>query len=290
MQTTFQLPKTPYSGNGIAKRIHLTYPTREGLPEPLKNNVEAIRQQNPDFELCFYSDQDVQRFIANEFGSDVLSLYERLNPKYGAARADLFRYLCVYRLGGVYLDIKAKTTRPLSEVLREDDQYILAQWDPEIDEGRFAEWGLQKGLEMVAGGEYQQWHVIAAAGHPFLHAVIEQVLRNIQNYSPLRLGSGRQAVIRTTGPITYTQTIFPLLSQFAHRIVRIERDFGIYYSIYTAAEGSKHTVHFANHYSRLTEPLVNNNLAASQLYNTYQFARRVAKQLRDTVLRKQPAT
>ena len=45
------------------------------------------------------------------------------------ARADFFRYLLVYQLGGVYLDIKSSLDKPLKDVLRAEDQFILTHWD-----------------------------------------------------------------------------------------------------------------------------------------------------------------
>ena len=48
-------------------------------------------------------------------------------------------------------------------------------------------------------------------GHPFLKAVIEMVLRNTRTYTPLD-GFAKFAILRVTGPITYTLAIVPLLT------------------------------------------------------------------------------
>ena len=50
-------------------------------------------------------------YIRREYGESILSCYLRIDPVYGAARADLFRYLLLYRTGGVYLDIKSAARR-----------------------------------------------------------------------------------------------------------------------------------------------------------------------------------
>ena len=39
--------------------------------------------------------------------------------------ADVFRYLAVYREGGVYLDVKSTVTCPLDEVLSPDDWAVF---------------------------------------------------------------------------------------------------------------------------------------------------------------------
>lgn len=240
----------------IPKIIHLTFKEKTGLPEAIAANLRDIAALNPDFALRLYDDAAVREFIRSAYGAAILAIFDRLSPKYGAARADLFRYLCIYKLGGVYLDIKAGVTRPLSSVIHASDQYLLAQWDPVIEDGRFSKWGRYPEISHVAGGEFQQWHVIAAPGHPFLQAVIEEVLRRIQKYAPFRDGAGRLGVLRTTGPIVYTQAIFPLRDQHPHRMVRAEADLGLHYSVYDHRQAQSHLQHFSQHYSTQIEPLV----------------------------------
>lgn len=76
---------------------------------------------NPGWEHRLYDDADIEAFIRESYGDEILAYYHRIDRRYGAARADLFRYLLLYRLGGVYLDIKSTTVRPLDEVLRPDE-------------------------------------------------------------------------------------------------------------------------------------------------------------------------
>ncbi|MFO0941622.1 MAG: glycosyltransferase [Pirellulales bacterium] len=251
----------------VARKIHLTFPSFGGMPEILSKNLRAIAQVNPDYSVILYDDKAILDLILDEFGPKILSIYNRINPIYGAARADFFRYLCVYRFGGVYLDIKAQLRKPLSESLLPSDRYILSHWDQEIEGGKYSTWGVQPGLEQVPGGEYQQWHIISCAGHPFLRAVIEAVIDKIDKYNPFRNGSGRNGVIRTTGPVVYTQTIHQLLEKYPFRLVNIVRDFGIDYSIFSDANGEKHRQLFKHHYGLLTEPVVLNNAAIDASYN-----------------------
>ncbi|MCA3362157.1 MAG: hypothetical protein INF74_09420, partial [Roseomonas sp.] len=61
---------------------------------------------NPDWEYRLYEDADCERFIRENYDAETFKLFRSIHPDYGAARADFFRYLLLYRLGGVYLDIK----------------------------------------------------------------------------------------------------------------------------------------------------------------------------------------
>jgi len=236
-------------GRGIPRIIHQTcaWPP----PPEIAENMERIRRQNPGWEHRFYDDQDILDVTQACHGPEVCDYLRRIHPSYGAARADLFRYLLLYRFGGVYLDVKSRPLRPLDSVLRPDDSYILAQWRNGPGQP-FEGFGGHRELKRVPGGEFQQWHIIAAPGHPFLRAVILRVLRNLDRYNPGLHGTGQRGVLRMTGPIAYTLAIHPLLDRHPHRRVNSEVDLGFRYSIY---EGSSHRERLPAHYSKLQEPI-----------------------------------
>ncbi|MHA0337026.1 glycosyltransferase family 32 protein [Sphingomonas aquatilis] len=234
----------------IPRILHQTYPTKT-LPEPLASNVLALRTLNLDWEYRLYDDADIERFIAEEYGPAVLKRYLRISPSYGAARADLFRYLLIYRQGGLYLDIKSTADRPLNDVFGATDHFVVSQWDNAP--GREHEiWGLHPDLAHVPGGEFQQWFIASAPGHPFLRAVIERVLGNIERYNPFRDGVGLE-VVRVTGPVAYTFAIEPLLARYPHRRVASEATLGLRYSVMAY---HAHHVHFRGHYSQRMTPII----------------------------------
>lgn len=208
------LPQAPEQTQ-IARLIHQTF-HGDAPPVEAAANIAGLKAMNPGWTYRYWSDRDVHDFIRDRYGWDMLKLYLRINPCYGAARADLFRYLCVYALGGVYLDVKAGSRRPLDEVLRPDDRFLLSGWRNGPGD-TYAGWGLHEEVRGVEGGERQQWHVIAAAGHPFLQAVIEAVTARLVAYMPSRHGVGWSAVLRTTGPIAYTLAIAPLRDRYPYR-------------------------------------------------------------------------
>jgi len=240
-------------GTSIPRVICQVYPTCN-LPEVLAQNVRSIREINPGWAYRFFDDAQMEDWIQRNYGAEVLGYYHRINPKYGAARADFFRYLLIYKLGGVYFDIKSSTSRPLDEVLRPDDVYLLSRWP----EGVYAGWGKHEGLEAVGGHEFQQWHVIAAPGHPFLRAVLERIVNAIDRYDPWRDGTGKRGVLHLTGPIAYTLAIAPLLAH-PHRLVSSEQDLGLLYSVFGKNTTQTHRSLFKSHYTKLDEPIITGN-------------------------------
>jgi mannosyltransferase OCH1-like enzyme len=241
----------------IPRLIHQTCTCKKQLPEAIQENIRKMCDLNPDWEHRLYDDADIEAYILTHYDSEILRVYRRINSSYGAARADLFRYLLMYAEGGVYLDIKSTVTQPLDGVITLDDCYILSKWDNH-ETGAHYNWGMHPELTAYERGEYQQWHIITVAGHPFLRAVIESVIKNIQQYNIVNDGVGRMAVLKCTGPITYTLAIEKLKSLHPYREVDIARDLGIIYSIYeSSAQTERPRSHLSGkHYSRMRSPLI----------------------------------
>jgi inositol phosphorylceramide mannosyltransferase catalytic subunit len=240
-------------GSGIPRLIHQVYVTESGastLPPPLRKNVEYLKNGNPGWRHTLYDNSAVEQFILTVYGPSVWKAYEKINPEYGPARADLFRYLLVYKLGGVYLDIKSTFDRPLDQAIAGDEMFIISQWRNAAGE-KHKNFGLYKELAHIAGGEFQQWHVIAASGHPFLRAAIIRVLDSIDKYKPWRAGVGKAGVVRTTGPIPYTLALERLNGP--HTRIANESEIGLVFSI---GDGYEHQTVFQKHYSMLESYIV----------------------------------
>ena len=147
----------------IPKQIHQTFFRRTALHPRIEENIASLTAKNPGWTYNFYVNEDFPDFIKQHYGQDMLNTFNLINPSYGAARADLFRYLLIYAVGGVYLDIKSSVSMPL-DTLTAGKHYILSHW-AKVPKGMFSE-------NEPEFGEFQQWHVIAAPKHPFLEAVI----------------------------------------------------------------------------------------------------------------------
>lgn len=247
-------------GDGIPKIIHQTFYSRD-LPATLQANVENVKRLNPDWEYRFYDDDDIAAFIQSNYPPLVWRYFQRIDPRYGAARADFFRYLLMYKVGGVYLDIKSVATRPIE--LQDDDMLLLANW--KRISGEF-DWGGHYELRNIAEGEYQQWHIVCAPGHPCLKAVLENVMANIDAYDPSLHGIGKKGVLRVTGPVAYTMAIHRIKDEHAHRVVDITDDLGLEYNIY---RDQSHEKVFKSHYSAQTAPVVRLGWAKRRMTRVY---------------------
>ena len=227
----------------IPKNIYQLISDKNNISKEFKKNIEYIKKLNTNWTHNLYDDKDIIEYIKKNYPQNILDVYNRINPKYGAARADFFRYLLMYNEGGVYLDIKGAMKVSLDKILKPDDEYILSHW----------ECPCQYNLLDSEYGEFQQWHIICKPKHPFLKEVIDNVVKNIQNYDVDRDGVGKKGVLKVTGPLVYTKSIIPILSLYKYTIYETQLYIGL---IYNNISKSHINSFSKKHYSKIDEPIV----------------------------------
>lgn len=114
--------KTTYN-QIIPANIFQTWHTKI-LPPKMYAAVKYIKLSNPGFKHYLFDDNDCRQFIQKHFDSSVLNAYDRLIP--GAYKADLWRYCVLYKLGGVYIDIKYYPINNFKLInLLEEEHWVL---------------------------------------------------------------------------------------------------------------------------------------------------------------------
>lgn len=94
----------------IPNIIHQTYYRKDRIPVKVSNNFSIYASQ---YKRIVYDDKDIEIFLAANFKPSVLHSFKNL--KYGAHKADLFRYAILYVYGGIYMDIKTELVKPLEK-------------------------------------------------------------------------------------------------------------------------------------------------------------------------------
>lgn len=264
----------------IPKTIYQTCPDKSKLDARFLKNIDLIKKMNPDWEYQLFDHHDRREFLLKNYSLDYLAAYDALQSDYGAAKADFFRYLLIYKCGGVYLDIKSSTSMPLSQVIQDDDAYILSEWDNSSD-GEFPGAGCWSKYGVPS--EYQQWHIMASPKHPFLKEVIKAVKSNIENYDPFKFGHGRIGVLRTTGPIPYTLAIQPIKDLYPHRVISIKK-LGVEYSIFKNDVNSHRAV-IGSGYATSNQLLIKTNLMKALGYRLFLSIKAFMKSLEKMTIR-----
>lgn len=92
----------------IPKIIHQTWKT-DLVPKKWQSFVKTVQELNPDWEYRLWSDEDNDKFVEEEFPEfvDTFRGFSR-----NIMRADVIRYLIMYKVGGVYLDLDYEMLKP----------------------------------------------------------------------------------------------------------------------------------------------------------------------------------
>ena len=72
----------------IPKIIWQTHKTND-LPQSSYDNINRMIQLNPDYEHNFYTDEDMLKFLQDNFDESVINAYNKIKP--GAGKADIWR-------------------------------------------------------------------------------------------------------------------------------------------------------------------------------------------------------
>lgn len=185
----------------IPRRIIQTDKSAD-LPLLAKAAAANLRLLNPDFEYLFFDDAQVEAFIDAEFPQ-----YRAVFDSFSARiqRYDFFRYLAVYRFGGFYFDTDVFLAYGLEDLLGFGCIFPFEHLT--VHSFLCKEYGMDWEIGNYAFG--------AAAGHPFLDAIINNCIRAQQQpewaeemmKSIPRMFRDEFLTLDTTGPGLVSRTL-----------------------------------------------------------------------------------
>jgi len=162
----------------IQKNIFQSWHTKE-LHPLIQEKIDVIQKLNPEYSYHLYNDNDMDIFVNEHYNGLISECYNKLNII--VAKVDFWRYLVLYKYGGIYLDMDSTIEKPLNELIRSTDEAIIsAEGNPNL---------------------YVQWALIFSKGHPILKKTIDLIISNIQH------NSYPNDIHKMTGPTVYTKAI-----------------------------------------------------------------------------------
>ena len=231
----------------IPNIIHYTF-KNYNLPKEIINVIEQNKKMCPNCEFRFYDDLACEEFIKGNFPENVYTAYKKINPIYGAMKADFFRYCVLYIIGGIYIDIKTKIKVPIYSLIRPNDICVL-------DQPRRME-----PMRNCAKPTYEQWILMFAPRHPYLKSIISLMVHYIQiKYEPKYMCNivltTKQKIMNVTGPDAFSRAIYHYNSKYK-QILHRHIDYNIYFIRAGVSNYKKmYTKNGEKHYSEYKEKL-----------------------------------
>ncbi len=179
----------------IDKVIYQTWYTKN-IPNEIQSFIDRMKELNSSYKHILYDDSDMFYFIKENYGKEVLAAYDNLNI--GAAKADLWRYLILYKNGGIYLDVDSSIFSSLDTLISEDEKAIISREN-------------NKNL-------FVQWCLMFSKNHPILEKTIKKCIINIKN----KISNN---ILYVTGPQVYSQSIIEIYNPFSIDVYNSEDNF-----------------------------------------------------------------
>ena len=162
----------------IEKQIFQSWHTKN-VHRVIANKIKNFLNLNPEYKYKLFNDQEMDKYVNDNFPGEIADCYNRIQII--VAKVDFWRYLILYKEGGIYLDMDSNINKSLDLLIKEEDSAIItAEGNP---------------------GLYVQWGLMFSKNHPILKRTIELVIDNIKN------NRYPHDIHKMTGPTVYTQAI-----------------------------------------------------------------------------------
>jgi hypothetical protein len=162
MSTLYTMPRflAPRTRSFYRQRVPKTiWQTMKSnaVPAKMREWADTWIKLNPEYQYNFVDDDGIGMFIRWSF-PDYLQAFEKL--KHGASKADLWRYLVMFKYGGVYADLDCICINPLKEWIDPDAAYVT---------------------QLGVNKDVCQWLIISIPGNPVFLRAAERALDNVLN-------------------------------------------------------------------------------------------------------------
>jgi len=143
----------------VPLKVYMTWGYKS-IPPKMKNHLEKLKRENPEFEFIIFDDEDCKKFLTDNFNKEILWGFNKLVP--GAYKADLWRLCILYINGGFYIDIKLKCLNGFKLIELSESEHFVMDRPPNYILNSF---------------------MVCKAGNPFLKKCIDEIITNIKtNY------------------------------------------------------------------------------------------------------------
>jgi len=163
----------------IPKIIHQTWKNTQ-IPDNWIDAQKSCKAIHSDYKYILWTHEDMDKFVKNEY-PNFYKTY--ISYKYNIQRCDAFRYLVLYKYGGIYIDLDIVCKKSLNNFLHYDIVLPLCSSDSNM---------FTNGFLMII------------PKHPFFKYCIDQLPNYINSYSYLGKFSH---VMNSTGPVFLTNMI-----------------------------------------------------------------------------------
>lgn len=183
----------------IPKTIWQTYKDDfKKIPIQAQRCAATWKKQNRGYKYVYMNDQEAADIILKDYGQEWHDLF--VNVPIGVIRGDIFRYLMIYKYGGVYSDIDTTCQVPISE-------WIDGPIENKGDYDAIFAVELLKSDNVQKLHRICQWTFAAAPGLSIFKNIIDQVKVQLETIDWNSITDVNIAVHNISGPDIFSLAI-----------------------------------------------------------------------------------
>jgi hypothetical protein len=220
----------------IPKVVYYTHENIEKVKK-FEDQLKYSMSNNENYKFIFYSDDDRKKFIKEEF-PEFYYFYERINKGYGAAKADIFRVLILYKYGGIYIDCKTQIENMDELFLKYPNKNLYTCSFKKDDK-------FLNICNIITQTKYHNFFIATKKKGQVISAIKDEMFYRLSSYGEIKLNKqtiilnkifkfgdethGALAVFTYTGPFIFTKVI----NQFPNSVFDValaDRQYVIYNS------------------------------------------------------------
>jgi mannosyltransferase OCH1-like enzyme len=198
----------------IPKNVYYTHENNEKV-KMFQDKLDYSKSKNENYKFIFYDDNARIKFIKENF-PEFYEFYKRINKGYGAAKADIFRVLILYKYGGIYIDCKTQIENMDELFLKYPNKNLYTCSFKKDDR-------ILNSVNKITGTKYQNFFIATEQKGEVISAIKDEMFYRLRSYGRMKLNkkirffsklfnhgsetSGALAVYIYTGPFIFTQII-----------------------------------------------------------------------------------
>eukprot|EP00775_Hariotina_reticulata_P014304 gene14304-31_t len=190
---------------GLPKLIHFTVRDKDRLQPHQVLSMASWAFHNPGYSLLLFDDADIHSFMTTYY-PDLLPTFDALGSQ--VERADMWRYLVLCRLGGVYADSDVVAAKPISSWAQDAGLLVgIENVFKTPEEAKKRDYARQ--IQMV------QWTIAARRGHPVVCSMGEYVTKHVRQEADGDFldPNHDHAILERTGPGIWSSSITDYLQK-----------------------------------------------------------------------------
>ena len=112
----------------IPKTIIQTWKSKTELPPFYNKYYNQTKELCPDYEILLFDDNDIHTFVNENYPGDIANCFNSL--KSIVCKTDFWRYLYLYKHGGIYIDIDSAIIKNIDDLISDNDAVFTREQNP----------------------------------------------------------------------------------------------------------------------------------------------------------------